>query len=403
MNVQSPAAAPKQQPEVERFSLVIGGPLFQLLRRARLEDDAAQLVRRRILVMVGLTWLPLLLLCAVNGTVWDGRVAVPFLRDVTVHARFLISLPLLVVAELVVHVRIRGVVAQFLERDLIADEDMDRFRGAIDSAMRLRNSVVAELTLVAVVYGFGVLLLWRQFIALDAVTWYSPSAGAGATLSMAGLWFAGISLPVFQFLLIRWYFRLFIWMRFLWQVARIPLRILPTHPDGAGGLSFLGGVAFAMAPLAAAHGALLAGLLADAIFHTGAKLPDFMIEVAALVALMLCLVVGPLMVFSPQLAAAKRAGNRAYGALAQTYVRAFDTKWLAGGAPTDEPFIGSADIQSLADLTNALNVIRTMQIVPFSRQALIQLAAATLLPIAPLLLTIMPLEAILKLLIGVVV
>ena len=147
----------------------------------------------------------------------------------------------------------------------------------------------------------------------------------------------------------------------------------------------------------------MAGVLADAIFRTGAKLSDFSVEVFVVVAFVVCLVVGPLLAFAPQLAAARRAANRAYGALAQRYARAFDTTWLRGGAPPDEPLIGGADIQSLADLTNALNVVRTMQLVPFTRQALLQLAVATLLPIAPLLLTIIPLEQLLKLLLGVVV
>jgi hypothetical protein len=383
------------------FSLVLGGPLYQLLRRARLEDDAGQLVRRRILAFLLITWVPLLVLTAAGGTVWDGQVGVPFLRDVTVHARFLVALPLLVAAELVVHRRLRDVVAQFLERDLVPDDALPRFDAAIEAAMRLRNSVTAELVLIAFVYSVGIGIVWPQFIALATPTWYAPGTGAG--LSLAGYWLLAVSLPVFQFLLIRWYFRLFIWARFLWQVSRVPLRILPTHPDGVAGLSFLGGIAYAMAPLAMAHGTLVAGVIADQIFHAGAKLTDFKIELFSLVVFMLCLVVGPLLVFSPQLAAAKRAGNRAYGALAQRHMREFDTKWLQGGAPPGEPLVGSPDISSAADLTNALNVVRTMQLVPFTRQALMQLAVATLLPVAPLLLTMMPLEDLLKLLLGMVV
>lgn len=384
------------------FSLVLGGPLFQLMRRARLEGDAGELVRRRIIFFVAITWVPLLVLCAIEGTAWGGGLAVPFLRDVTVHARFLVALPLLIAAELVVHVRLRAVVEQFQERDLIAPADLPRFEAAIASAMRMRNSVLAEILMLAVVYVVGVSLVWRQFIALDVATWYS-SGGAGTGPSLAGSWFAIISLPAFQFLLVRWYFRLFIWARFLWQVSRIPLQLLPTHSDGTGGLAFLGNVSHAMAPLAAAHGALVAGVLADAIFHTGRNLADFKVELLVLVVFMVCLVAGPLLVFASQLAAAKRAGSRAYGALAQSYARAFDAKWLRGGAPPAEPLLGSGDIQSLADLTNAVNVVRTMNLVPFTRQALIQLTLATLLPIAPLLLTIMPLEELLKLLLGVVV
>ena len=58
---------------------------------------------------------------------------------------------------------------------------------------------------------------------------------------------------------------------------------------------------------------------------------------------------GHRLVFAPQLAQTKRTGNREYGALAQWYVRAFDVKWLRGGAPADESLVGSGDIQSLAE------------------------------------------------------
>ena len=140
----------------------------------------------------------------------------------------------------------------------------------------------------------------------------------------------------------------------------------------------------------------------DRIFYVGAKLPDFMIEILVLVVSLICLVLGPLLVFSPQLAEAKRTGNREYGVLAGRYVREFDAKWLRGGAPADEPLVGSADIQSLADIGNSFEVVRTMRIVPFSRETVVQIAAATVVPVLPLLLTMMPLEELLQRLFGVV-
>jgi hypothetical protein len=81
-------------------------------------------------------------------------------------------------------------------------------------------------------------------------------------------------------------------------------------------------------------------------------------------------------------------------------VRDFDAKWLRGGAAADEPLVGSADIQSLADLGNSIEVVQGMHIAPVSRRAVIQLAVATLLPLAPLLLTMMPLEELLQKLVG---
>jgi hypothetical protein len=201
--------------------------------------------------------------------------------------------------------------------------------------------------------------------------------------------------------MLRWYYRIFIWARLLWQFSRIGLELVPTHPDRVGGLGFLSNTAYAFVPLAAAHGAALAGMIANRIFYTGAGLLDFKPEVAGIVGVLLFIVFGPLLVFAPQLAQAKRRGNREYGTLAERYVREFDAKWLRGGASPDERLIGSGDIQSLADLANSFEVVRTMRMAPVTRDAVLQVAAATLAPLVPLALTLMSLEDLLKRLFGI--
>ena len=404
MNIEDRAANKNSVAKIiepQDFSLVLGGPLFQLLRRSHLSGDALELMRQRILVISLFAWLPLLALSALEGQALGGRASVPFLLDVEANVRFLVALPLLIVAELIVHQRMRFVVRQFLERHLIAEEAMPRFDAAIQSAYRLRNSMFAEVLVIAFVYIFGVMLLWRHYVALSAVTWYAMPTTGGLKLSVTGAWYAYVSLPIYQFLLVRWYYRIFIWTRFLWQVSRIELSLIPTHPDRVGGLGFLANTVYAFVPLAVAHGVMLAGPIANRVFYVGAALPEFKIEIAVVVVFLLCLVLGPLFVFAPQLAQAKRVGNREYGALAARYVREFDAKWLRSGAPVDEPLVGSADIQSLADLANSFEVVRTMQIAPITRDALLRLVAATLAPVAPLLLTMMPLEELLKKLFGI--
>ena len=383
------------------FSLVLGGPLFQLLRRAHLSDDAMTMVRQRIIIISLLAWLPLLVLSTLEGRVLGGGAAVPFLLDLEVHIRFLVALPLLIGAELVVHRRMRSLVTQFLERRLIPENAMTRFDAAIASAFRLRDSVLAEILLIAFVYGVGILIVWRQYVAIDTASWYATPSSAGSELSFAGMWYGYVSVPIFQFLLCRWYFRLFIWTRFLWQVSRIELSLIPTHPDRVGGLGFLSNTVYAFSLLAVAHGALLAGTLANRIFYVGAGLLEYKVEIAVIVVLMLAVILGPLLVFTPQLAQAKRAGLREYGTLAERYVREFDAKWLRGGAPADEAFVGSGDIQSLADLGNSFEVVRTMRLAPVTKQMIVQLVAATLAPIAPLALTMMPMEELLKRLLGI--
>lgn len=383
------------------FSLVLGGPLFQLLRRARLTDDAYQLVHKRVVAFMLAAWVPILALSGFEGHALDGNVAVPFLRDFDVHIRFLVAMPLLLVSELLVHQRIRPIVEQFLARDLIPKGAIARFNTSVASALRLRNSVLAEVVMIVAVYVFGITIVWRHYTVLSAATWYATPSPNGIVLSLAGIWYGYVSLPLFQFLLIRWYFRMFIWARFLWQVSRIELILTPTHPDRVGGIGFLSNTMFAFASLAAAHGALLAGLLANRIFYAGAKLTEYKFEIAFIVVWMLCLTLGPLLVFCLQLASAKRRGGLEYGALAERYVRAFDTKWLHGGAAGDELLIGSADIQSLADLSNSFEVVRSMHLIPVTRDGLVLLVAATLAPVVPLLLTMMPLEDLLKALFGI--
>jgi len=382
------------------FSVVLGGPLYQLLRRAHLSDDALLMVRRRVLVISLTAWLPLLVLSALGGHVLDRHIAVPFLFDLETHIRFLVVVPLLLVSELVVHQRLLPVARTFLDRELIPAPAMQRFDAAVGSAFRLRNSVLAEVLMLAAVYGVGVLIVWRQHTALDADTWYGTSSAAGARLSVAGIWYGCVSLPIFQFLLLRWYFRVFIWTRFLWQVSRIRLTLVPTHPDELGGLGFLSLTVYAFTVLLVAHGAMLAAQIADRVLFLGATLPEFKVEIAAMVLFLLCLVFGPLLVFTPQLAHAKRTGLREYGTLAERYVREFDAKWLQRGAADKEPLLGSSDIQSLADFANSFAVIRNMRLAPVTRTALLQLTAAVLVPIAPLLLTMMPLEALLRKLFG---
>jgi hypothetical protein len=165
-------------------------------------------------------------------------------------------------------------------------------------------------------------------------------------------------------------------------------------------LGFLSQSVTAFLPLIVAHGAMLSAVIANSIFYNGAALPDFKVAIAILVVVIAGVMIGPLMVFAPQLARAKRKAILEYGALGQQYVSAFDTKWIRGGAPQDEPLVGSADLQSLADLGNSFQTVTSMTAVPLTREVVIAVVVATLLPTVPLILTMMPLADALKLLMG---
>ena len=396
MTPASPPLTTRQSEEANDFSLVLGGPLFQLFRHVRLTGSALELVRRRIVVIVLFAWLPLLVLSIIEGMAWGTAVKVPFLFDIDAQVRFLVALPLLIVAELVVHERTHMVVGQFVSQGLVPDTLRARFGSVLENALKLRNSIVAEVVIIVFVYVVGIFIVFRSYNALDVATWYAAPEGGSLRPQLAGWWYLLVSLPLFQFILLRWYFRLFIWMRFLWQVSRLPLAYAPMHPDRMGGIGFLARVTHAFAPILVAQGALLAGTLANKILFAGAVLTSFKGEIVAVVAVMVFFILGPMLVFAVPLAAAKRAALRDYGHLARRYVDEFDDKWLLGRAPKDEPLVGSADIQSLADLGNSFEVVRDMRTVPITRDMVVQLVAMTLLPVVPLLLTMISLEDLFK-------
>ena len=373
------------------FSLVVGGPLFQLYRRAHLSGDALEMVRRRVVLFAGVAWLPLLLLTLISGHALGSAVRVPFLYDIEAHVRFLIALPILVVAELIVHTRIRPAVKSFVERRIIVPADMPKFRAAIDSTTRVRNSVAVEVALLILVYTLG-LWLWRSQIATLAASWYAMPDGSRLHLTLAGYWYAFVSIPIFQFILLRWYFRFFLWFQFLWRVSRLNLRLIATHPDRAAGLGFLGSSTYAFGPVLFAQGALLAGLIASRVLYEGQNLIAFKMEAAGLVAFFVVFILSPLLVFTPDLARAKREGLREYGRLASRYVQGLEEKWILAGTPKDEELIGSGDIQSLADLGNSFAVVQEMRLVPFGLKDVARLVAATAAPLLPLTLTIFSLE-----------
>lgn len=124
-------------------------------------------------------------------------------------------------------------------------------------------------------------------------------------------------------MLLRWYVRFFIWYRFLWQVSRIPLDLIPTHPDRAGGLGFLGGLSYTFGPILFGQGAMLAGLIASNVLYHGGKLLSFKLQAGSFVVFFVCVIFGPLLMFTSQMARARRKGLAEYGLLAQQYVADF--------------------------------------------------------------------------------
>jgi hypothetical protein len=181
-------------------------------------------------------------------------------------------------------------------------------------------------------------------------------------------------------------------------MSKLDLRLIPTHPDRAAGLGFVGDAQRFFWIVVLAISVTLSGTLANEVVFAGTALKSYAFGIGGFVVLVLLVFLGPLLMFSPRLIDYRIECEHNYSALAVTHNLGFDAKWVQGGHSQDESLVGTPDISSLADLGNAYEIMRKMRPIPFDPSDALTLGAAALLPMAPLLLTVYPLDQVLDLL-----
>jgi hypothetical protein len=377
----------------DNFSLAKGGPFFQALIRARLMRHDLALVHRRAFFFPLLAWVPLLVFSLLDGVAFGNAIKVPFLYDFPTSVRLLLAVPLLIVAEVVIEARTVEAVRHFAQSGLLGEKDFPELEAMIQKGLKMRSSRVAEGIILIVVI-FGTAFLRLEFSGSSS-TWQFLVSPSGVTRTMAGWWHLFVSLPIFQFLVGRWMWRYLIWCWFLWRVSRLGLNLIPTHPDRAAGLGFLGEAQTKFGIIILALSSILSAHLGEEILFGGASLAGYKMVIAGYAVLILVVFLGPLLFFSDKLFDVYRRGILEYGALANQYVQSFDRKWIRGEAPGGEALIGSSDIQSLADLANSFQVVQEMRFAPLDlKMTVLPMLAFTVAPLLPLALTVLPFEEI---------
>ena len=372
------------------FSLV-GGPVDRLFHFLHLSDSNLYFPARRVAVIIAFTWLPLLLLSFFEGHAMAGDVQKPFLRDIETHIRLLVALPLLLAGDTLIRRILDPRVKPFLIRNIVRSDDIPKFLTAIKSAHRMRDSVAIVLILIVIVYSLG-LFIYSRGLATTSTAWNLITDGTAGDFTLAGYWMLFVSVPVFQFFLIRWYVRILNWSVLLWRISRLNLNLIATHADRNGGIGFLAISSYGFTFFLVAHGALLSAYIANQVMNHGQDPMGFKLVATAFVALFLGMVFIPLTVFTPKLLAAKWKGKGIYGNLISRYVQGFEGKWIDGNNPESEELLGTSDIQSLADIGNSYAVAVQMKLIPLGIYEVTYLTAYTLAPLVPLLLFIFSLE-----------
>lgn len=380
------------------YSFIVQGGMFhQLLVAIGLGQPGTAGIRLRAACFVLVTYIPLLFLSLVQGVAYGAGLKIPFLYDVSEATRFLLVGPLLILAEGVLEPWLVQVAKHVRDR-LILQDSLSQYDSLLRGIVRLRDSYVAELLLLAGTF------VWQwmdaiYFPAVGSASWQALPGDVGP--SYAWFWYAFLAKPLIRFLWLRWLWRYLIWSFFLCRLATLRMRVLATHPDRLGGLHFIAAGHSKFSLLALAFGAQAASIFGEQILVAGKTLMSFRYEIVGVVLIVLVIFLSPLLAFTGKLLEAKRAGLFEYGALADEYTDDFHNKWI-GGARSGEPVLGTSDIQSLADIGNSYEVVHEMKTCLIDKDITMTFVIATLLPFAPLLLTVYPFDELLNHLLKVV-
>ena len=382
----------------ERFSLVAGGPFHRLLRRLGL-IGADQLPKWQAAVGLALiAWMLPALLAILQSLVDDGYPGREYFTELTAYARFLVGIFAMVATERYADGRFVLIVRQFREARLLDAGSFPAFQAALATADRRSSSPLAEglIATLALVWP-GILASYT--VSLAGASWEGTVVAGEISLSWAGAAVRWLSTPIFVFLVLRWLWWFVVWAILLLRLSRLRLQLMPLHPDRTGGLGFMavypsifGGFVFAMSCVVASS--ILKELSLEP--HP----PEIVwAAMGVWIAIVLVLFIGPLLVFAVPLFDAREQALFTYGRLASQHHLAFHDKWIRTSRNGEE-IMGSPDPSSASDLNASVQATQDMRFVPIDRAAIVQLVVAAGVPMLGVVATLVPLDVLVKWLIG---
>jgi hypothetical protein len=370
-------------------------PPYHLESRLGLIRSGQPHVVRRAILAVAIAWLPLAVLTLIRGDFIRPDHANAFILDIGCHARYLVTLPLLVVAEAVCAPRLTAIARHFNAAGLVAEAEHPAYQRAVASIGRLLQSRTAEVAAFILAYALvACVVASKPDTALPL--WHGVIWGDRVVPTPAGWWGLLVSLPLLFLLLLGWLWRVGLWARFLWLMSRLELRLVPSHPDGAGGLGFLTTSLEAFLPLAFAFGVLAAGPVLNYVVHRGASPVQFRFQAVGVAVFVVVLFGTPLLVFMRRLLDAHHRGGLSYGAFAHRAGHEFEHKWLAPQLAVGEQTLQARDFTATNGLYSIAREAIKMRRVPFDARSVAVLGGAALVPFVPAELLRLPLDIVLQ-------
>jgi hypothetical protein len=362
------------EPDFE-LSVVRGDLLFRLQRRVGLVPAGGLGLVRRAVFWSLAAWLPIVLWAFYAGRAMPGVAGEPLLAHFGVHARFLVAVPLLILAEGPVHALTTRLLPQFVRSGVVPPSGVEPFRAAIAATARLRDATLPWALMLGMVVAFASTseVVHRS----HEIDWEGTPEGRPG---FGALWYLYVARSIYLTLVLAWLWRVVLLAVLFWRIARLDLALVPTHPDRAGGLGFLERVPPLFAPVPLAIGCVVASRWAhDAVYH-GLALPSLKAQMIAFVVLSVVLFLLPLAAFAGPLKRAKKQALLDYGALVGRHGRLVHERWIQETPVGDEALLAAPELGPVADTAAVYDAVKAMRTLPVSKAAVVPLAAAAVAP-----------------------
>jgi len=335
-------------------------------------------IGRRAILLALITWLPMAVWAWSRHRFLSAEVGEPLLQHFGMHVRFLLALPLMIVAEAAVQMIMPRVIPYFLTSGVLPATEEDRFRGVLNGILTLRNKSLPWVFILGAVIALAVGS--PALARVHELEWaHEPGS---ARMGFGGLWFLYFARPLFIAVLLGWAWRLTLFGLLLRRISRLELSLVPSHPDGNGGLGFLELLPAMFAPLIFALSAMMASYWSHQIVYHGETLTGLRIPMAAFAVVVAIIFLGPFFVFSGPLRRAKRAAELQYGALVGQQGRLVRQKWIERKGITDEAGLLSApELGPVADHIAMYQMVEKMRSMPIGKRALISVLMPVAIPI----------------------
>ena len=373
------------------FSPIENEPPLRWQRAIGLAPRTGLGVGRRAVFFTALAWLPLVVWAALTDHLWRGAQGESLLQHFGVHARFLVAVPLLIVAEAPLHRALSEIGRRLGTSGMLDEAGRERLAGIVRDLVRLRDATMPWVLLFALVIAWVV--AQGPDPRADEMAW---ALGEDGTFGFGGFWFAYVSRAIFLALLLAWLWRLALVVLLFARIGRLDLALVPTHPDRVGGLGFVQPLPGAFMLVTFALSTSLASRWAHDLLYHGQQLAALKGPTVAFVAVWSLLLLLPLIVLSPPLMATKRRALAEYSALVGRHGRLVEKRWIRGEALEDAALLEASEIGPVADTAAIYGAVAAMRPTPVGKRSLIPILVPIAVPMLVVAALRMPVREILR-------